>query len=1009
MSTAIGIDLGTTYSCVGVYQNHDVVIIPNELGERTTPSIVTFDNNNKSYVGESGKIRQVNFPNSTIYDSKRLIGRQFNSEEVQQDIKYWPFNIIEDPITKKANIEIDLGENGKKIFRPEEISAMVLKKLKENAEEFLDKEVTDAVITVPAYFNDNQRQSTKDAAKIAGLNVLRLINEPTAASIAYGLEKNINDNKTIIVLDFGGGTYDVSLLKLSKGYYDVLATSGDSHLGGNDIDQLLVDYCIKEFKQQTGYDISKEKRSVQRIRNICEKAKRVLSDITETPIDIDGIYKGEDFYITMVRATLENLCKNLFNRLIEPIESVLDDGNVNKNDIDEIILVGGSTKIPKVKEIIHKFFDKVPNDTINPDEAVAYGAAVSSQVIKNSSIIRGKKLILLDITPFSLGIEVLGKKFSNMISRGTYVPHTYTQQYVTVKDYQSSARITVYEGEYENIEDNNKLGEFILKDLPLMKAGKCKIDVTLNIDCNSILNVKAYEKTKGLSKEIKIINDKGILNENEINESKIKINNGWEKAKNISEENFKKNIQDYEKSFKETNSYDILVKLINNTEKFIDTFNQKLILTNKTLKQKFNTYLDYLFNYYQKALLNKSIEDHFREHIKDRFLSYITFYMKYDINIFVEKISEFQEIPEFYYYLMIQILNFYLQNGLTLLEINKNKALNEFNNGIFFSMKNNIENNIKTRSENIRDNYFYVYDQLELGLKRIKIEKIMSNAEELLSLGDKEKDNEKQIDYYNSAVDKYREAYQIIMSKITIEQINVNSLTRQNSVSYFNLLYLNPKNSYNEDDSLMIPEINEGYTIDIKNEAKCISRIIYIIYMKLNNNKNVEKLLTILQHCSQLIDSHIDKSNIYQENWYLDIIMMKNNLNKELESLREKSDLEMIEKNRKKYPSKYKEIEDKSKKQINTFIKFILEKYPYKDYKKDEFNIDDEIEKRIGPFLLTLHQSYHPDNYPKNNESERDFFCLMSFIDSKITELMKKMCPNKLDKKVKLKKKLKKK
>ena len=615
MSTAIGIDLGTTYSCVGVFRNDSVTIIPNQLGERTTPSIVSFDNNFKSYVGEAGKIRQINFPNSTIYDSKRLIGRLFNSEEVQNDIKYWPFNIIEDPKTKKANIEIDLGEMGKKTFRPEEISAMILKNLKEYSEDFLDKEITDAVITVPAYFNDNQRRCTKDAAKIAGLNVLRILNEPTAAAMAYGLERKNEEDKTILIFDFGGGTFDVSLLKLTEGYYDVLATSGDSHLGGNDIDQLLVDFCVEEFKETTGIDISNEKKAIQRIRNVCEKVKRMLSDTKEATIDIDGLYKGEDFYITLLRSKLEDLCKSLFNRLIEPIETVLDDANMKKSDIDEIILVGGSTRIPKVKEIIQNYFDKKPNDSINPDEAVAYGAAVSSHVIKNKTSIKGKKVILLDITPFSLGIEILGKKFSSIIPRGTYIPYSHTEHYYTVKHNQSRARIRIYEGEYENIEDNNKLGEFILENLPLMRAGECKIDVTLTIDVNSILNVKAFEKTKSLSKEIKIINDSGMLDENEINNSIIKINNNWEKSKNISEENFKKNIQNYEKSFKETNSYEKLVELIKNIEKFLDTFNEQLIPKNKTLTEKFNLYIDYLFNYYLTALLNESINDSFLEEI----------------------------------------------------------------------------------------------------------------------------------------------------------------------------------------------------------------------------------------------------------------------------------------------------------------------------------------------------------------------------------------------------------
>ena len=499
-------------------------------------------------------------------------------------------------------------------------------------------------------------------------------------------------------------------------------------------------------------------------------------------------------------------------------------------------------------------------------------------------------------------------------------------------------------------------------------------------------------------------NDKGIMDENEINESIRKINNNWEKSKNISEENFKKNIQNYEKNFAKTNSYEILVELIKNIEKFIDTFNQMLIYKNKTLFDKFNVYTDYLFNYYLKALLNESIEKSFIEHINERFISYITLFKKYDINLFVEKISEFKKIPEYYYYLMIEILKSFLENGMILLEKNKNHASNEFNEGIFFSLKYDIEKNIKSCSEKLNQDYFYYYDHLELELKKIKIENIMSTAEESLIKGDNEEDNETQNNYYNIAIDKYREAYKIIMDKITIDQLHSNTLKRDNSISYFHLLYLKPKNDYKEDDSSMIPDTSQNNSSDIQIEAKCLSRIIYIIYIKLKNNKNVERLLTILQHCSQLLDS-IDKSNIEKENWYLDILKMKNQLNKELDSMKEKSDIELIEKNKKKYPQKYKDIENNFKEKPNIFIKFILEKYPYKNYQKDEFNIDEEMKNRPGPFLCSLHQKHHPDNYPKNNETEKDIFCLMSFIDSKISQLINSLYPNKSEKKLKKKKK----
>ncbi len=514
-SITIGIDLGTTFSCVAVYYNNKVEIIPNEMGERTTPSIVYFDEKEKNYVGQKAKNNRMNYPLSTIYDSKRLIGRNYNSKEVQNDMKYWPFKVIEDLKTKRTFIEVDLGVKGKKNFKPEEISSMILKKLKEYAEIFLNQEVKNAVITVPAYFTNNQKQLTKDAGTIAGLNILKVIQEPTAAAIAYGFNKKNNNEKKILVFDFGGGTLDVSLLELSEEYFDVLALGGDNHLGGNDINQLLVNYCIQQFKNNTGLNISDNKKAISRLNDACEKVKMALSFTLETNIDIDNLYNGEDFLLTIQRCELEELCNELFNKCIEKIDLVLKDSSVDKQDVDEIILVGGSSKIPKIKEMIKNYFNHEPYDSIDPDTTIAYGAAINGYMITNQISPEGKKLILLDITPFSLGIQLSGKRFSPLIKKGTHIPYSKTQQYCTSYDYQKIIIIKIYEGEYNDIQYNKLLGSFVLYDIPLMKKGECKIDVTFEIDLNSILNVKAVEKSQGITNQIKIMNDIGTIDDTE--------------------------------------------------------------------------------------------------------------------------------------------------------------------------------------------------------------------------------------------------------------------------------------------------------------------------------------------------------------------------------------------------------------------------------------------------------------------------------------------------------------
>ena len=993
----IGIDLGTTFSCIGVYRNGGVEIIPNEKGDRTTPSVVSFLDND-IYVGEQTEYKRLKDPKNKIYAVKRIIGRNYDDPEVQEDIKTFSYKVISDNIGRP---EIVVNSFGIKKYSPEQISAKILAKLKQSAESFLEQKIKKVVITVPAYFTERQKQATKNAGEIAGLDVIKIINEPTAASLAYGfgkcknnnfgklfdknkfmdevlpmtnrsaptpiLEKKKKDFKNILVFDLGGGTLDVTLLELEEGDITVRSHSGKMHLGGEDFDNQIMQYCINQFKTKTSIDLNQEEflKQKTRLKEHCEKAKKKLSLQTEVEIEVEAIAKGKDLYLKLTRAKFEDLCKDIFEKCKLPISEVLKDSDCNPQDVDEIVLVGGSTRIPKIQEMLSNFFyGKELNKRLNPDEAVAYGATIEAalQMGKYS-----EDVALLDVCPFSLGIAVVNRQddkledmlMSKVIKRGSKLPCKKMEIFNPAEDYQKSILFRVYEGESQYIRNNYPLGKFRIMNLPHKPKNEVEFEVTFDLDEDSILTVTAVEKdNKSNFNSIVIKNDKGGLSRSEIEQAKKRqneenIGNDLEPAM-IIERNYKKEIN---KLYNQINTltnpqeqYLCIKQLQNCIENLINSFN-KDNMENETYKQKMYYYLIYLFNCYSSLLNFKSLlSPEEQDDIIFKVKNYLEIFEKGGTSYGSSLVKIFKDndnniFGEF----CIQILGYYSQRGTEYYSNNEKKnSKHFFEEALSIINKYSVREKVKNNSE-LSDRFESIYDNINELLNILKAESIEKYCEsfskDILIREEEFPTEEKKIDI----LDRFKDALSFLKE------------TKKRADKLLKSIYL--------------------------------ANIVKIEYKMFNSN-NYDALLRMIEECIDL-KVRVPHGCGYKEEapqflWFKEICDIK--LEIEAKKIQAKKNPKVQENKIKEgLKSTLDEINDKFKKGKIEFLFYIL------TYQKPtgldeslifetEKNLEDTYNQDPKKFMKKLRRLYNPMRYKGDKEEEQKTHAIMQEIQKLLNE-----------------------
>ena len=1030
---AIGIDLGTTYSCVAVLRNGKVDIIPNENGHNLTPSIVSFPEEGEGVlIGEDCLNQLIKNPKRTIYSIKRLIGRNFNDKVVQHDIKsnFWNFDVVEQKKSKRPVIKIE-NKDGLFYKYPEEISKYVLQKLAKSARDYLKQPVKKAVITVPAYFDDAQREATKFAAEQAGLQVLRIINEPTAASLAYGLDKKLpknevlnrtfldinnlfnseekdkkskNDNlkneeeededdeKYIIVFDLGGGTFDVTLLKIDEGeIFNVIDTGGDSHLGGDDFNQRIIDHCLKEFCTKLDIeirDVKQDPEAMNRLKIAAENAKIKLSTESEVSIDIDDFYNHELLHIKLSRILFEDLCQDLFDKLLKPFDTIIQKCPKSNESINEIVFVGGSTRMPKVKELVQTyFFDVHINDSINPDETVAYGAAIQAAKLNKQGGYILNDVILMDITPFSLGINVnntsnipeiknKGDLMSVIIPKTTKIPVTLTKDYQTAHDYQEIMTMEIYEGENNYVNDNHFLGKFSLVDIPKKKAGEVEEKVTFSIDENGILTVSAVETSQGITNSIKIINDKGFQKDEiieNINQTFTPlISENHEEFKNYKKEmNYYYN--EYNNSYSSKDKYKYIYNFGETVVAFLNTFEKE---GNDTLGNKYFLYIKVLFESYRILIeLNSIINDKDKKVVIDnskKFLEILSTFKNINYNNYIELLNLF-------------VINLNFEEKKEPFE--KQKQINESRNDILYNLVVFVMELILKKAESILSNNlkFSRYNAKYLFQNCIKINEIFIKSERDLSRNLEIRNRHQQ------CMEKCKEE---------IKKINANSLVNLEQLNSSDELIKNEENMTREQLLLLLDNFREviqniqGLNDPIT-EAKILGNIVKINYKFLTNTNYVE-LRRLAEQSVALAKS--TNQNVEKYKWYLEISSILQELRTKLEEIEKINQEKFENKCKTEHKNIFDEIETYRQKTRIEFIEFILSKHPpnTNPLKKNQ-TVSQAWNKNAKNFCEKLSARYNPDNYPKDTEDEKLRFTIMRTISTELNAILSEYAPQKIN------------